>query len=280
MTPPSVQDHTADHERLYAAIRKQIDAPIMQTGYRILQKLPGILFNSGYRATVTVGRRGGTTEVIEVDPGDHSRRNFAVAVDLGTTTVVAHLVDLTTAATLDTEATYNSQLNFGEDYIRRIIYAEQNDAFDEMQNRIVRDVNNLIMALAMQAEGRSAGDHHGRLRRQHGDDPFPAESRRPSHPAGAVRGDGQFRAADPGRRDRHPDQQTGPALLPARRGRLRGQRHRRGRAGDGHVRQVGHLAFWPISAPTARSFWAIATGSYAHRAPPVRPLKAAASDTA
>jgi uncharacterized 2Fe-2S/4Fe-4S cluster protein (DUF4445 family) len=149
MTPPSVQDHTADHERLYMALRQQIDAPIMQTGYRILQKLPGILLNSGYRATVTVGRRGGTTEVIEVDSGDHSRRNFAVAVDLGTTTVVAHLVDLTTAATLDTEATYNSQLNFGEDYIRRIIYAEENDAFDEMQNRIVKDVNDLIMTLAV-----------------------------------------------------------------------------------------------------------------------------------
>jgi uncharacterized 2Fe-2S/4Fe-4S cluster protein (DUF4445 family) len=148
MTPPSVQDHTADHERLYMAIRKQIDAPIMQTGYQILQKLPGILLNSGYRATATVGRRGGTTEVIEVDAGDHSRRNFAVAVDLGTTTVVAHLVDLTTAATLDTEATYNSQLNFGEDYIRRIIYAEENDAFDEMQNRIVKDVNNLIVTMA------------------------------------------------------------------------------------------------------------------------------------
>jgi uncharacterized 2Fe-2S/4Fe-4S cluster protein (DUF4445 family) len=149
MTPPSVRDHTADHERLYMAIRTQIDAPVMQTGYRILQKLPGILQSSGYQATVTVGRRGGTTEVIEVDAGDHSRRNFAVAVDLGTTTVVAHLVDLTTAATLDTEATYNSQLNFGEDYIRRIIHAEENDAFDEMQNRIVKDVNNLIMALAV-----------------------------------------------------------------------------------------------------------------------------------
>jgi len=148
MTPPSVQDHTADHERLYMAIRRQIDAPLMQTGYQILQKLPGILLNSRYRATATVGRRGGTTEVIEVDAGDHSRRNFAVAVDLGTTTVVAHLVDLTTAATVDTEATYNSQLNFGEDYIRRIIYAEENNAFDEMQNRIVQDVNNLIMTMA------------------------------------------------------------------------------------------------------------------------------------
>jgi uncharacterized 2Fe-2S/4Fe-4S cluster protein (DUF4445 family) len=50
--------------------------------------------------------------------------------------------------TVDTEATYNSQINFGEDYIRRIIYAEENDAFDEMQNRIVNDVNGLIVTLA------------------------------------------------------------------------------------------------------------------------------------
>ncbi len=148
MSPPTVHDHTADHERLYLAIRQQIDAPIMQTGFRVLQKLSGLLQRCNYKATATIGRRGRTTEVIEVEPGDRCRRNFAVAIDLGTTTVVAHLVDLTTAETMDKEATYNSQINFGEDYIRRIIYAEENDAFDEMQNRIVQDVNGLIVTLA------------------------------------------------------------------------------------------------------------------------------------
>ncbi len=148
MTPPSVQDHTADHERLYLAIREKVDAPIMQTGFRILQKLPRVLQDSGYKTTVTIGRRAGTTEVIEVEGGNHCKRNFAVAVDLGTTTVVAHLLDLSDATTIDAEATYNSQINFGEDYIRRIIYAEENSAFDEMQNRLVHDVNNLIVTLA------------------------------------------------------------------------------------------------------------------------------------
>jgi uncharacterized 2Fe-2S/4Fe-4S cluster protein (DUF4445 family) len=148
MPPPTVQDHTADHERLYFAIREQIDAPIMQTGYRIMQKLPKVFQEANYNVAVTIGRRGGTTEVIEVEPGCRSVTNFAVAVDLGTTTVVAHLIDLTNSKTMDTEATYNSQINFGEDYIRRIIYAEENNAFDEMQNRIVQDVNNLIVTLA------------------------------------------------------------------------------------------------------------------------------------
>jgi len=148
MSAPTVHDNTADHERLYLGIREQIDAPIMQTGFRILQKLSMLLVEANYKVAVTIGRRGGTTEVIEVESGKRCKTNFAVAVDLGTTTVVAHLVDLTNAKTIDTEATYNSQINFGEDYIRRIIYAEENDAFDEMQNRIVHDVNNLIITLA------------------------------------------------------------------------------------------------------------------------------------
>jgi uncharacterized 2Fe-2S/4Fe-4S cluster protein (DUF4445 family) len=148
MSAPTVDDHTADHERLYVAIREQIDAPIMQTGFRILQSLSKVLIEANYKVAVTIGRRGGTTEVIEVEPGRRCETNFAVAVDLGTTTVVAHLIDLTNATTINTEATYNSQINFGEDYIRRIIYAEENNAFDEMQSAIVHDVNNLIVTLA------------------------------------------------------------------------------------------------------------------------------------
>jgi uncharacterized 2Fe-2S/4Fe-4S cluster protein (DUF4445 family) len=148
MSEPTVHDHTADHERLYVAIREQIDAPIMQTGFRILQGLSKALQSTNYKVAVTIGQRSGTTEVIEVEPSKRCKTNFAVAVDLGTTTVVAHLLDLTNAKTIDTEATYNSQINFGEDYIRRIIYAEENNAFEEMQNRIVHDVNNLIVTLA------------------------------------------------------------------------------------------------------------------------------------
>lgn len=149
MTQPSVQDNTADHERLYLAIRQRVDAPIIQTGFRILQKLSSVLRTGNYKVTVTIGRRGGTTEVIEVEAGNKCKKNFAIAADLGTTTVVAHLVDLNNNTTVDTEATYNSQINFGEDYIRRIIYAEEHNAFDQMQDRIVHDVNDLIMTLAV-----------------------------------------------------------------------------------------------------------------------------------
>ncbi len=149
MTKPTINDHTADHERLYLAIRQHIDADNIQTGLRTLQKLPAVMRKGDYCVTTTIGHRGGTTEVIDVELGDKCKNNYAVAIDLGTTTVVAHLVDISTATTLDKEATYNSQINFGEDYIRRIIYAEQNNAFDQLQSRIANDVNDLIVTLAV-----------------------------------------------------------------------------------------------------------------------------------
>jgi len=148
MDPPTEQDQTADHERLYLAIRRGLDAPHMQTGLRILQQLPHTLQAARYDVTALVAHRGAVTEVVDVEPGDTTRCHYAAAVDLGTTTVVAHLLDLASATLVDAEATYNSQMHFGDDYIRRIIYAEEHDAFDEMQRRIVADVNGLLETMA------------------------------------------------------------------------------------------------------------------------------------
>jgi len=150
LSPPTVQDHTADHERLNVAIRNSTDisVPVMQMGFRILQELPRLLREADYKVTATIGFRGGAMEVVQIEPGDRSGTNYAIAADVGTTTIVAQLLDLTNGTIIDTEATYNSQINFGEDYIRRIIYAEQNNAFDQMQTSIVNDVNGLIVTLA------------------------------------------------------------------------------------------------------------------------------------
>jgi uncharacterized 2Fe-2S/4Fe-4S cluster protein (DUF4445 family) len=149
MSPPSENDQVADHERLYMALRQRLHLPLMQTGYRVIQSLPAVLAQSNYKVTALVAQRGGVSEVVDIEPGDTSGCSYAVAVDVGTTTVVAHLVNLATGTTLGAEATYNSQMHFGEDYIRRIIYAEQNNSFEELQSRIVGDVNDLIQTLAV-----------------------------------------------------------------------------------------------------------------------------------
>ena len=79
---------------------------------------------------------------------DAARSHYGVAVDVGTTTVVVHLVDFAARETLGAEAAYNSQMQFGDDYIRRIMHAEPSAAWAEMQRLIVKDINDLLAALA------------------------------------------------------------------------------------------------------------------------------------
>ena len=69
---------------------------------------------------------------------------IGLAVDIGTTTVVAHLVDMNSGRTIDIAAKYNSQAGYGEDYIKRIIYLEEHNAADEMQRLLIRDINDLV----------------------------------------------------------------------------------------------------------------------------------------
>ena len=149
MEPPTMDDNVADHERLYQAImmKQGIELNVMQTGYRILKKLPEVLRQNDWTVTVTLGHRGKILEIIDVQPGDTSNLNYGVAIDVGTTTVVASLLEMETSKVVDSEAVYNTQMKFGEDYIQRIIYAIQNDALDEMQRSIVTDINKLISTL-------------------------------------------------------------------------------------------------------------------------------------
>jgi len=144
---PSLDSPLAGHERLYRAILKHEPEASLQTGFAVLRELSHILTTGGYDVTATIGRRGATTEVVQVEPGDTSGRNLGLAIDIGTTTVVVQLVDLVNARIVDSEAKYNSQMKHGEDYIRRIMFAEEHNALDQLQRLIVGDLNELIEIL-------------------------------------------------------------------------------------------------------------------------------------
>lgn len=150
LPPPSPQDRTFDQERLFRELRLHSDIPIMpimQIGLSVLRPLPALLRESDWQVTALLGWRHGMTEVVDIEPGDTSATNYGVAVDLGTTTVVAHLVDLRTSETLATKAKYNSQAAFGEDVIARIMYASTPARRNQMRELLVGDVNELITAL-------------------------------------------------------------------------------------------------------------------------------------
>ena len=151
LPPPTLQDHLGCQERLLREIRRHVvDAPAMQIGLKVLQDLPRLHRQGTWNVTATLGRRGETTEVIQVEEGDRASSCYGAVVDVGTSTVVVHLVDLGTSETLAAEACYNSQMPYGAEVTRRIIHAEKEGA-DALREAIVGDINNLITALVTQA---------------------------------------------------------------------------------------------------------------------------------
>jgi uncharacterized 2Fe-2S/4Fe-4S cluster protein (DUF4445 family) len=149
LSPPGIDDSMADYERVCQDImvKTGISLEKLTTNFVVLKHLPAILRKSNWKVTATLGYRGSSFEILEVRGGDVSTNNYGVAVDVGTTTVVAHLLNLSHAETLDIEATYNSQIKYGDDYIQRIMYAEQNDAMEILQESLAEDINHLISTL-------------------------------------------------------------------------------------------------------------------------------------
>ena len=107
----------------------------------LLRRLPELL---PYEAeTVTAVMRD--DELLDVEPGDTSARCFGLALDLGTTTVVAALVDLGSGNTLGHGVSVNHQSEFGHDVIARIqLCLEQEDGLEKLRAAALRSLHQAI----------------------------------------------------------------------------------------------------------------------------------------
>jgi uncharacterized 2Fe-2S/4Fe-4S cluster protein (DUF4445 family) len=91
-------------------------------------------------------------EVIRVQPGFHDDL-YGIAVDVGTTTMAAHLCHLRTGELLATASRMNPQVPYGEDLMSRVSYAMMNDDGTERMHAVIIDgLNGLITELCSEAE--------------------------------------------------------------------------------------------------------------------------------
>jgi uncharacterized 2Fe-2S/4Fe-4S cluster protein (DUF4445 family) len=121
LPPATLYDNTADLERFMRSLgRRGVTVPI-----ETLRNLPRNIRKGGWKVTATISELEPGPEAIRLEPGDTRDRLLGVAVDIGTTTVVAQLVDLTTGETLSTASSYNRQISRGEDVIARMMYGEE-----------------------------------------------------------------------------------------------------------------------------------------------------------
>lgn len=142
--PATLHDLRADDDRLLQVLKIKVKRQL-EVSPGVHRHLPEALRNSSWTTTVTLFR---DKEIVQAEPGDTSARLFGIAADIGTTKVVAYLLDLRTGEVLGNESTPNPQIPFGEDLMSRIAYTNRNPkGLEELQRVVAHGLNTLIFKL-------------------------------------------------------------------------------------------------------------------------------------
>jgi len=147
LSPPTRGDDAPDLDRLIERIGP------CQAHLDLLRLLPQLLRECNFRGTAVID----SGQLIDFEPGNTEAEQFAVAVDLGTTTLAASLLDVTTGAERAVASRLNPQTRFGDDVLSRIVHATENpDGLRELGQSISNAVDEMIGELT--AEARTARD--------------------------------------------------------------------------------------------------------------------------
>ncbi len=149
LAAPTMDDNQGDLERVTCAL----DMPGLMVPLALLRQLPNLLREGGWQLSVMVAREDGGRRLMMLEKGSKSLPNYGIAIDIGTTTVVAELVDLSTGRTLAQASDYNRQLVCGEDVLSRIAYAEEK-GLERLTELVTDTVNGLITQLCAERDKR------------------------------------------------------------------------------------------------------------------------------
>ena len=149
MEPPTLADSLSDLGRLYRELARH-DVAETSVSLPLLKDLAARLRKADWKATVTlemgdlVNGHHLPPRVIAIAAGDDRPGSYGLAIDLGTTSVVAYLVDFETARVIDTASAYNRQISYGDDVISRIVYSQRDDGLAHLQRLALDTMNELI----------------------------------------------------------------------------------------------------------------------------------------
>lgn len=144
LPPPSEADNASDMGRLGHAMKVEHGLTRLSADFPMFRTLSESLRAGGWKATATVAHTRTGYKLTNVEAGDTREGTCALAVDIGTTTIHALLLDVTTGAELGRAADYNSQMSMGEDVISRIIHATRPGGLEELQKRAVKTINGVL----------------------------------------------------------------------------------------------------------------------------------------
>lgn len=146
LPPPSLDDNISDLERLKREL-SSTSLGCLRVHFRFLLNLAQKVRKENWEITVSTIHSENCDEIINIFPGQQQTPQYGVAVDIGTTTIVVYLVDLSDGTLLDVASTYNSQIRFGDDVITRIVNATEHNEMNNIHRAVISDINQLLLLL-------------------------------------------------------------------------------------------------------------------------------------
>ena len=145
--PPDMHDPSGDLRRLEDALEFEWRLTGLACDVRVLQQLQPALRKGAWKVTVAVH---GGSQIIAVWPG-FRERVYGIAIDVGSTTIAAHLCDLSSGEVVAAAGVMNPQIRFGEDLMSRVSYVMMNPGGEkEMTDAVRAAINDLVADVARQ----------------------------------------------------------------------------------------------------------------------------------
>jgi len=145
---PDMHEPSGDLQRLCKSLQQEWHLDNLSCGLPAQQRLQRALRDGDWQITVAVRD---ARQIISIWPGFRDRL-YGVAMDVGSTTVAAHLCDLRTGDVLASAGRMNPQIRFGEDLMSRVSYIMMNPGSERELTDAVRDlINELVAEVAADA---------------------------------------------------------------------------------------------------------------------------------
>ena len=143
---PSLNDNISDLERLKRELFSK-GLGCLRVPFRFLTDLAKTVRKKDWEVTLCIIHTEDCNEITNIFPDNKKTPRYAVAIDIGTTTLVTYLIDLMDGSLVDIASTYNSQIRFGDDVITRIVYATEHNGLRNLNKTVITDINIFLSLL-------------------------------------------------------------------------------------------------------------------------------------
>ena len=138
---PTEDDPRSDQQRILDSLAVAGVEERVHITVHILRKLYPLLDNAKWKITVSLAWNGENWEMVEIEEGDTTAQHYGLAVDLGSTTVVARLLDCNSGEILREVSCFNKQIQWGTDILSRIFYCKDNrEKLEEVRRATVESI--------------------------------------------------------------------------------------------------------------------------------------------